>query len=86
MRFAVGLLTNSHGVYILRKKVPARLERAVAQGRGDGKPKQTFQCLASVTHQACTDKVRPLNTARSRPAFPAIAIGLRTCRFKQRLE
>jgi integrase len=38
----MGLLTNSHGVYILRKKVPARLERAVAQLRGDGKEKQTF--------------------------------------------
>jgi integrase len=38
----MGLLTNSHGVYILRKKVPTRLERAVAQLRGEGKPKQTF--------------------------------------------
>jgi integrase len=42
MRFAMGLLKNSHGVYILRKKVPKRLERAVAQVQGNGKPKQVF--------------------------------------------
>jgi hypothetical protein len=38
----MGLPTNSHRVYILWKKVPTRLERAVARLRSDGKSKQTF--------------------------------------------
>ena len=38
----MGLLKNEHGVYIVRKKVPERLQRAVAEALGAAKPKQTF--------------------------------------------
>jgi hypothetical protein len=42
MRVAMGLLRNKHGVYYVRKKVPKRLERAVAQVLRNGKDRQTF--------------------------------------------
>jgi len=42
MPIAMGLLRNEHGVYYVRKKVPRRLERAVAQVLGKRKERQTF--------------------------------------------
>ena len=38
----MGLLKNEHGVYVVRKKVPERLQRVVAGVTSSGKPKQTF--------------------------------------------
>jgi integrase len=42
MRIAMGLLRNKFGVYYVRKKVPKRLERAVAQVLRNGKERQSF--------------------------------------------
>jgi hypothetical protein len=42
MRVAMGLLRNKYGVYYVRRKVPKRLERAVAQVLRNGKDRQTF--------------------------------------------
>jgi len=38
----MGILKNKYGVYYVRKKVPKRLEQAVAQLLGNGKPRQAF--------------------------------------------
>lgn len=42
MRASMGLLKNEHGVYVVRKKVPERLQRAVAEVTSAGTAKQTF--------------------------------------------
>jgi hypothetical protein len=47
MRASMGLLKNEHGVYVVRKKVPARLREAVATLKTNnpgriGKPSQSF--------------------------------------------
>lgn len=42
MRALMGLLKTTHGVYVVRKKVPPRLQKAVAEVLGGRKLKQTF--------------------------------------------
>ena len=42
MRASMGLLKNRHGVYVVRKAVPARLQKAVASALGGRKAKQSF--------------------------------------------
>jgi hypothetical protein len=42
MRVAMGILRNKFGTYYVRKKVPKKLEAAVAQLLGNGKDRQAF--------------------------------------------
>ena len=42
MRAIMGLIKNSHGVYHVRKKVPADLQEPAARILGNGKRRQTW--------------------------------------------
>ena len=42
MRALMGLIKDRHGTYYVQKKVPARLQEAVAQVLGDDKPRRVF--------------------------------------------
>jgi integrase len=42
MRIGMGLRTNEHGVYVVRRKVPKRLEEATAKVLGVTKPRQSW--------------------------------------------
>jgi hypothetical protein len=42
MRVGMGLIKNEHGVWLVRKKVPKRLEAATATVLGNGKPRVSW--------------------------------------------
>jgi hypothetical protein len=42
MRVGMGLQKNEHGVWIVRRKVPTRLQQAVASVLDNGKGRQVF--------------------------------------------
>ena len=42
MPLLMGITKNRHGVYSARKKVPPRLQEAVARVLNNGKPKQVW--------------------------------------------
>jgi hypothetical protein len=42
MYVGMGLIQNEHGVWVVRRKVPERLQEAVARVLNNGKDRQTF--------------------------------------------
>jgi integrase len=58
MRIAMGIIKNQHGVYHLRKKVPKKLEEAVALATGAPKPRVAWLKKTLDTKDHRTAKVR----------------------------
>src|SRR2546430_2164133 len=58
MRALMGLIKDRHGTYCAQQKVPLRLQAAVAQVLGNGKPRQAYLKKSLGTKDLRTANVR----------------------------
>jgi hypothetical protein len=92
MRISMGIVRNEHGVFHLRKKVPKKLEEAVAHVTGAAKPRVAWlkKTLNTKDHKAAKVRAAPVLMEFDRILAKAEALGaerpLRTSLSQKEVE